>query len=129
MSSDPTFVLDVPGIGDVIVCPDVESHARRKAGELVFAYRELDALDAAVAEDLGGKDIARMVAQVKKTFPSATIDRILTPDEAVLDAASRWGIAAMNPARQVGRPPVTVPGCPACGGTDGLHQQSCTLEG
>jgi hypothetical protein len=130
-SADPTFAADLPGIGEAFICPDDAAEARRRVGEIVFSYREFDALDAAAEANLGGPELVRAIALVKKTFPSATINRILTAEEAKLDAESRNGIPAGDLRRQVGPPPAAGPEagtCPACGGV-GKHLDGCSFEG
>ena len=124
---DESFVLDVPEVGDVVVCPDGEAAERAKEGLPVFSYRELEALDAAKNAKLCGIELPRAIARVKKHFPQATIDRILDTDEAIRDLGSRRGIAASDPRRQVGRPPARGASCPACGGEDS-HLLGCSFE-
>jgi hypothetical protein len=127
----PTFAADLPGIGEAFICPEAVAVARQKAGEIAFSYAEFDALDAAAEANLGGPELACAIARVKKTFPSATINRILTVEEAKLDAESRNGIPAGDLRRQVGRPPAIAPeamACPACGGKGGCLD-GCSFGG
>ena len=118
--SEPTLSVDLAGIGEVIICPDVDAPNHFARGGIAVTHREFDALEAAAEEKLGSPKLVRAVALVKKTFLGAMINRILTVEESVLDRETAGGILAGNPRRQVAPPPavkVLVPRpCPVCGG-------------